>query len=165
MGWNPLTSLGQGLGKLEQGLVDRAIENESAARRSGTARQAKYVKNLYRNNPEELIKVVADRTGLDAAAIRGDREAMDQRQFVMNYAPQMKRGIGGFGSLGPAERQAHHFANNKVIRRGVYPTLATGGTVAAGAGLTEGAQQLMALMSFMQQGQDQVQRTEESPLA
>jgi hypothetical protein len=37
--------------------------------------------------------------------------------------------------------------------------------VAGGAAMTEGAQQLMALMGFMQQGQQQVQRTEESPLA
>ena len=165
MGWNPLTSVGQRLGKWEQGMVDQAVENEIAARRSGTARQAKLVKNLYRNKPKELIDAVADGTGLDAAVIRGDHAAMSPREFVMNYAPQMKRGVYGLGSVGPAERQAHHFANSKVIRRGVYPTLAAGGAVAGGVAMTEGAQQLMALMGFMQQGQQQVQRTEESPLA
>lgn len=159
------------LGGIEKKLVNKAVADEIAHRTSGMARQSDYAGKLYKNNPDEMIKMVADRARdgsgkqIDAEAIRKDFGEMGESDFLARYSPQMKRGMGGFGSLGPRERLSHQFATNAFVRRGAYPALAAGGAVAGGAALTEGAQQLMALMSFMQQGQDQVQRTEESPLA
>jgi len=167
MGMNPL----KWLGGIEQKMIDKAIADEIAHRTSGVARQADYVGKLYKNNPDEMIRVIADRARdgsgkqIEMGAIRKDFSEMGESDFVARYSSQMKRGMGGHGSLGPRERLSHQFANNALVRRGAYPALAAGGAVAGGAAMTEGAQQLMALMGFMQQGQQQVQRTEESPLA
>ena len=51
------------------------------------------------------------------------------------------------------------------VRRGVLPAAVAGGGIMGGALVTEGAQQLMALMGFMQQGAEQQERAEQSPLA
>lgn len=154
----------------EQGLIERAIKNEASQRQAGTARQGEYLTRLLGNDPERALKIVHQRAvdgagnRIDEAVIRRDMGEMGGSDFVGKYSGQMKRGVGGFGSLGPMERMSHQFATNAAIRRGVYPTLAVGGAIAGGAAMTEGAQQLMALMGFLQEGQAQAQRTEESPL-
>lgn len=167
MGWNPL----QSLKGLESRLIDRAIADEMAHRESGIKRTSEYVGGLYKNDRDRLVQVIADRARdgagrqIDPAVIRKDLGEMEENDFLGRYTSQMRRGQGGFGSLGLRERMSNQFANNAMIRRGVYPGLAAGGAVAGGVAMTEGAQQLLALMDFMQQGQSQVQRAEESPLA
>lgn len=167
MGWNPL----QSLKGLESRLIDRAIADEIAHRESGIKRTSEYVGGLYKNDRDRLVQVIADRARdgagrqIDPAVIRKELGEMEENDFLDRYTSQMRRGQGGFGSLGLRERMSNQFANNAIIRRGVYPTLTVGGAVAGGVAMTEGAQQLLALMSELQSQKEQAERLQESPLA
>jgi hypothetical protein len=67
--------------------------------------------------------------------------------------------------MGFGEAVYRGIAENKYIRRGLLPTAIGGGGLLAGAAVTTGAQNLMALMQYMQAGDQQQERVEESPLA
>ena len=82
------------------------------------------------------------------------------RQWVADtYGPNMARGPGGFTGRGAMEAVHGTMANNAYVRRGVLGA----GAVMGGVGMTAGAQQLMALMQYMQSGQ-QNEASREQPL-
>jgi len=96
------------------------------------------------------------------AVIRGQLDSPEGRAKVARqYAPDMRRGPGGYTGRGVMEMINQGIAENAYVRRGVLPTAVVGG----GALMTAGAQQLLALMGFMQEGSQTGERTENSPLA
>lgn len=96
------------------------------------------------------------------AIIRGRLDSPEGRAKVARqYASDMRRGPGGLTGRGAMEMINQGIAESDLVRRGVLPTAVVGG----GALMTAGAQQLLALMGFMQEGSQTGERTENSPLA
>jgi hypothetical protein len=77
-------------------------------------------------------------------------------------AAQMNRGPLG-GEMGLLEAGMAGL-NNRYVRRGGIGVAGLGAVAGTGALLTEGAQQLMALTQFLQEGEDTRARAEQSPL-
>lgn len=73
-----------------------------------------------------------------------------RQQAVKVYGPEMNRGFGGHTKQGFGEAVHRTMADNKYVRRGAVIS----GVGMAGVGMTAGAQQLMALMQYMQSGQE-----------
>lgn len=157
--------------RVDQRLVGDAIAREARAREAGIERN----RNTFLfGKPSEMAQVVGGLDNLSKEQMSGllsemERHADSNREYrpglADQYAPRMNRGFGGLTQMSAAEKANHLIANNVYVRRGALPAAVAGGGVLAGAALTEGAQQLMALMGFIQQGQQQEQRTEQSPLA
>lgn len=94
-------------------------------------------------------------------AMEARRQAYAQEMGQRTLRGQPRRIIPGLaGDKGNMELVNSLIANNAAVRR-TGQGLAVLGT---GAGLTAGAQQLMALMEYMGQGQQTAQRAEQSPL-
>ena len=148
-----------------------------AAKRATAARDTGIEKNrntFLHGRPDEMSQVVCQLDGLTEEQTRGLLEEMNRNADTNKeyrpgmadmYAPRMNRGPMGIGQMGMTERANNLIANNVYVRRGVLPAAVAGGGIMGGALVTEGAQQLMALMGFMQQGAEQQERAERSPLA
>jgi len=80
-------------------------------------------------------------------------------------SPQLNRGPLQVGERGFWEGVNQGIAENKYIRRGLLPAAVGGGGLMAGAAVTTGAQNLINLMQYMQAGDQQQERVEQSPLA
>lgn len=167
--------VGQWAKGVDTGFANRAVAGEAAARDAGIGRNREAAMNM---NREQLLNRLSTEAGLgqgelDAYGKRYDSvmkrpEAQRQKHMGLladDVAPQLNRGPAGIGKMGLMERLSSQAANNRYVRRGAYPALIAGGTVAGGAALTEGAQQLMALMAYMNESEQTAQRTEQSPLA
>jgi hypothetical protein len=96
---------------------------------------------------------------------KGSMDAQGMQQVARRVAPSLNGGPFQIGKMGLREQISSQAANNRYVRRGAYPALIAGGTVAGGAALTAGAQQLMALMAYMNESEATEQRVEQSPLA
>lgn len=150
--------------------LDRWLQRTAA----GTARNAE-ARGVARN--EDWIKArpegaVADQL-ISQGVIPESQRAQVMGRMVddagreavaQEYGRRMNRGPAGMGRYGVREGLNRAIATNAVVRREVLPTAVVGGSVMAGAALTEGAQQLMALMGFIEQGRQQEARAEQSPL-
>ncbi len=156
-------SAGRGL---DEFFVNTATRTADAAQGAGEARNRQAFLN---GNVNELVQRIAserqmtDRQRSTLARQLGDptkRAALADR-----YVPEMYRGPGEMTRQGVIEMINRGIAENAVVRRGVLPAAVAGGGIMGGALVTEGAQQLMALMGFMQQGAQQQERAEQSPLA
>lgn len=159
--------------RVDQRLVRDAIDRETKARDAGIERN----RNTFMfGKPSEMAQVVGGLDNLDEAQtsalqlkmerqVAGNNAQLYRQGMADQYAPRMNRGLGGLTQMSIAEKANNLIANNAYVRRGALPAAVAGGGLLAGAALTEGAQQLMALMGFIQQGQQQEQRTEQSPLA
>lgn len=89
-----------------------------------------------------------------------DLQSEAGRKMVADtYGPNMARGPGGFTRRGVMEAVHGTMASNAYARRGVLGA----GAVMGGVGMTAGAQQLMALMQYMQSGQEN-EASREQPL-
>lgn len=163
------------LGNADRAVALAARKRERQGRSAGVSRAREEMGGM---SDQGLADWIGSSSGMNEA----DKEALlarigsgaDAKQGVIDeYASRVKRGGVFMGPAqmrvplqrGPMEGINHLIASNKVVRRGVLPAAISGGAVAGGAAMTAGAQQLSALMEFMRQGQQQVQRTEESPLA
>lgn len=148
----------------------RSLKNSAAGERRNRAR-------LMLDSPDAVAAMVGDRMGMDSAAVNDLRgvvtaiDAMNPRArrvaragFADEYAAQLPRGPMGMTQMGPMEAINAGIAGNRYVRRGVLPTAIAGGGLMAGAAVTTGAQNLMALMEFMRGGAAQQERTEQSPL-
>lgn len=147
-------------------IAGEAAKRAAAAQGAGVERNRQAVLN---GSTDELVQRIAserqmtDRQRSTLGRQLGDplkRAAMADR-----YAPGMHRGPMEMTQQGVLESINRGIAENAVVRRGVLPAAVAGGGIMGGALVTEGAQQLMALMGFMQQGAQQQERAEQSPLA
>lgn len=149
--------------KEKAGSADQRIA-EDAARRAYEAKLVGVGRNVGMINRagdnEGYRKEVLDRIGRTAGAAEAERAGIEallqtpegRARVSKEHARFMPRGIGGFGSQGPMEAINRAIATNAIVRRGALPTAIGGGVVLGGAGLTAGAQQLMALMEYMNAG-------------
>lgn len=100
-------------------------------------------------------------------AVRGQLEQQlllseaQRRAMADQHAAGMPRGFGGMAPVGPREAIAQKIHDSAAFRRYGFPLA----TIGIGAGVTAGAQQLLDLMGFMQEGQQTQQRAAESPIA
>jgi len=99
--------------------------------------------------------------GLTSVGDMGDQAVT--AQVAQGYAQAMNRGPGGLGRRGVLEGAAH-MANNPMVRRGGLAAAGAGATVASGALMTAGAQQLLTLIDYLNHGQQVQQQVEQSPL-
>lgn len=156
------SGIGRQLKDLDEGVRTRAEADVAVAQEAAMRRRRDYLEN---SAPDVVAREVASSMNRPVADVQQELNSLGRDAFLDQVMPHVNRGRGGFGKRGLREQLSHDMASNRYVRRGAYPALIAGGAVAGGAGLTEGAQQLMALMDFMQQGQETVQRVEESPLA
>lgn len=156
------SGVGRRLRNLDAKVRTQAEANEAVAREAAMRRRRDYLEN---SPQQQMVQEVADNMNRPVADVQQQLNSLGRDAFLDQVMPHVNRGRGGIGQRGLREQLSHDMASNRYIRRGVYPALIAGGAVAGGAGLTEGAQQLMALMDFMQQGQETAERVEESPLA
>lgn len=162
------------LGNADRAVALAARKRERQGRSAGVSRAREEMGGM---GDQDLSDWIAKSAGMNEA----DKEALltrigsgeDAKQGAIDeYARRVNRGGVFMGPVqtrvplqrGPMEGMNRLIASNKVVRRGALPAAITGGALAGGAALTEWGQQLAALTAYMQQGQDQVQRTEESPL-
>lgn len=88
----------------------------------------------------------------------------DQAARLLNqHVGDMNRGPGGFTQRGVLEGAAY-MANDDMVRRGGLIAAGTGATVASGALMTAGAQQLLTLIDYLQHGQQVKEQMAKSPL-
>jgi hypothetical protein len=154
----------------DQGIARRAIQTAKSARKAGIDQNAEWMTRTAASNPQ----AVADQMGTQGAIPNtpeqrkaAKRTLSDQAlrdEYIRRHAPGMNRGPMNIGQMGPLEAANSLIATNKVVRRGVLPVAVAGGGVMAGAAVTAGAQNLMALMGFMNAGKEQQERVEQSPL-
>lgn len=151
--------------------ADQWVASE-AAKRAGVARDRGIQKNrdfVMQKSPETVGARLTSELGKDGTwrdQMIATLSSNAGRQMAADtYAAGMNRGPAQIGQRGFRESINEGIANNRYVRRGVLPTAIGGGALLAGAGVTAGAQQLMALMEFMSAGQQQQQRVEQSPLA
>jgi len=151
--------------------VDSWIATEAARRTAGNrsagiANQRQY---LETTPAESAASRVASQLGRDESWRRGLVQKMSdpgkRAAIAESYAPQMNRGPMQLTRQGVMEAINQGIAENALVRRGALPAAIGGGGLLAGAAVTTGAQNLMALMQFMQGGDQQQQRVEQSPLA
>lgn len=150
---------------LDSEVAARAARSERIARMRGVRRNADWMATRPATSVAEQLRTQGAITDADMAQVTADLlDPATQAATVNRYKRSMNRGPGGMGKMGLIEGANHLIANEAWARRGALPAAVAGGAVAGGAALTEGAQQLMALMGFMQQGREQQERTAESPL-
>lgn len=162
--------------RADQWVQNKALANMYAARDAGAERARAMIRDdaagNYRDEVIHRIKnglVANKQLPLDEATLRQIEQDMttdDGRRMVADrHGYTMRRGPGGFTGRGAGEIAYQTIAENPYARRGLLA--AAGGTaiLGGGAALTEGAQQLLALMEYMNQGQQTSQRAEDSPLA
>jgi hypothetical protein len=161
----------QGIQALDQGVQVSARRGQRSALNAGIGRGREY---LMTRPTETVVNRIGGDLGLDEAAkdaLRTRLQDPNERSAVANeYARRLKRGpfgpvLDGGTQMGFMEAVNQGIAENKYIRRGLLPTAIGGGGLLAGAAVTAGAQNLMALMEYMQAGDQQQERVEESPLA
>jgi hypothetical protein len=161
----------QGIQALDQGVQVSARRGQRSALNAGIGRGREY---LMTRPTETVVNRIGGDLGLDEAAKDALRTRLQdpwERSAVANeYARRLKRGpfgpvMDGMTQMGFVEAMNRGIAENKYIRRGLLPTAIGGGGLLAGAAVTTGAQNLMALMQYMQAGDQQQERVEESPLA
>lgn len=149
----------------EQQMRSFSAARADAAMAEGMARNAKLFDNeaSRREAVERILRgmnVRDDDLGR-GAIISHLREQMltpeGRQQAIQAYGPMMNRGPGGYTKQGLGEAIHRTMADNKYVRRGAVAT----GVGMAGVGMTAGAQQLMALMSYLQGSQDTEARTEQ----
>ena len=159
--------IGNWLRQLDSRVASDALARETAARDAGIRKQRA---GIMFGSPSEVARTIGGQQGWTEQRVAGVEQGINQggrqyrRTLADEFAPQMNRGPMGIGQMGMTERANNLIANNVYVRRGALPAAVAGGGVLAGAALTEGAQQLMALMGFMQQGAEQEQRAQTSPL-
>ena len=148
---------------------DEAIARAAAARAVGQERNTNDFLDRAVSDREGLARRVAsdlgwadDRRAKFLAAldkVQGNQGA--QMNLAERYGDRMKRGPAGLMQQGFVEAVNEGIATNAYVRRGALPAAIVGG----GALLTEGAQQLLALMGFIEEGNETAARANESPLA
>lgn len=155
----------------DQWVAAEAAKRAAAAKDVGVARMRDYVMN---KPPETVANRLQSELGKGdkwrASVLGRLRNEMKRPGVAASFAPQMKRGpfgpvMDGMTQMGFVEAMNRGIAENKYIRRGLLPTAIGGGGLLAGAAVTAGAQNLMALMQYMQAGDQQQERVEQSPLA
>ena len=153
--------------RLDTGVQDAALRSERIARLRKTRENAQWVRQRAPDVVARELRdqgIVTDDAGMaNAAAQLGQDSTRDA--YIRSIRGRMNRGPFMKGQMGVREGLNHAIANNAVVRRGVLPVAVGGGGLMAGAALTTGAQNLMALMDFMQGSQEQQARVEQSPLA
>lgn len=161
----------QGAQGLDRGIQVSARRGQRSALNAGIGRSRDY---LMTRPIETVVDRIGNDLGLDETAKSGLRTRLqdpNERSAVANeYARRLKRGpfppvLEGGTQMGFGEAMYQGIAENKYIRRGLLPTAIGGGGLLAGAAVTAGAQNLMALMQYMQAGDQQQERVEQSPLA
>lgn len=158
---------GQKFKELDAWVQSEAARRMEANRAAGIARNVKFVEGdtdgKFREQVIERITKGFRPPGSDAEqAIRARLASQRGRATVAKqYAPDMRRGLGGLTGRGAMEMINQGIAENALVRRGVLPAAVMGGGVLGAAGMTAGAQQLMALMSYLQGSQDTEARTEQ----
>ena len=173
-----LQNPGQALGAADQAIASQAAARAEANRRSGVVRNMRFLSS----QPADTVaqRLIADEgvklPGPFGMAVAGAApEQAEQALAAMigaegnrrvlrggNVPHQMRR--GAIGQQGFMEAVNSGIANSALVRRVALPTAVVGGGALAGAGVTEGAQQLWALMDFMRAGQESEERTAQSPL-
>jgi hypothetical protein len=152
--------------RLDTGVQDAALRSERIARIRKTRENAQWARQTA---PDAVARELRDQGIIDDAGMVDavDRLKQDSTReaYIRSIRGQMNRGPFMKGEMGVREGLNHAIANNAVVRRGVLPVAVGGGGLMAGAAVTTGAQNLMALMDFMQSGQEQQARVEQSPLA
>lgn len=147
-------------------IAGEAVKRATAAQEAGVARNRQA---FLDGSPDELVqRIASERQMTDRQRGTFARQLGDLNKragLADRYAPEMYRGPGEMTQQGIMEMINRGIAENPMVRRGVLPTAVAGGGIMGGALVTEGAQQLMALMGFMQQGAEQQERAEQSPLA
>lgn len=123
-----------------------------AARQKAPADREPELRKLQR---EQVMADLMQQGGMGAGY--SAREAL-----APHFARPMNRGLFG-GERGLGESAAM-LANRPMVRRGGLGAAGLGAAAGTGALLTEGAQQLMTLMDFLQAGQETRERAEQSPL-
>jgi len=155
--------------QLDTGVRDAAIRSERIARIRKTRENEEWARRTAMGNPQAVAdqlltqKVISQGEHGNAVAMLSQDATRDA--YIRSIRGQMNRGPAAIGQMGVREGLNHAIANNAVVRRGVLPVAVGGGGLMAGAAVTTGAQNLMALMQFMQGGQEQQARVEQSPLA
>lgn len=176
--WNSFKS---GARSADDWVKGEARKRQMAAMQAGIDRNRDYVMT---QDPTKVADRLMSELGKDMTwrdqMVKNLQKQAGRQQAVTDYVDVMSRGPfqgrGGFGLQmgGPLGKRGFQELLNAgiatdrfgaVVRRGALPTAIGGGAVAAGAGITAGAQQLMALMEFMNTGEQQQARVEQSPLA
>jgi hypothetical protein len=160
--------VGKFIGGIARG-ADDAVKSQAAGRMArGRAAGIKTNRGLVYGDTDRDMVISRIMGGMRPpeksmeAAIRDQLGSPEGRARVARqYAPNMSRGPGGYTDRGLMELVNEGIAENAYVRRGVLPTAVVGG----GALMTAGAQQLLALMGFMQEGSQTGERKENSPLA
>lgn len=161
---------------VDQWVQDKATADMYAARAAGAERnRAMILSDAAGNYRDEVIQRIKNGMSAEKYAppdeatlqqIRQDLTTDDGRRMIADrYGYMMRRGPGGHTGRGIRERISQEIAQNPYVRRGAMPAAVGTGTVMGGMALTEGAQQLLALMEYMNQGQQTAERVESSPLA
>lgn len=171
MNWNPLKSVQSAAGSLDQAVRDqaarRALQNAQSGERVNRA-------FFYNQKPDTLAaRLLNDQAIPKSHPLAGkSQQELEQalanrrarRAVVDELVPGMNRGPLGMTQMGVLEAINTGIATNDYVRRGLLPAAIGGGGLLAGAAITPAAQQLMALMGFMQQGQQTAEARDESPL-
>jgi hypothetical protein len=154
---------------IDQSVQLQARRSERGYRQAGIRRAADWMSERAPSNPaavaEQMVTqgAIPDAERPAAEQALGDQALRDA--YIQRHAAKMNRGRGMITKRGLREGLNHQIATNAVVRRGVLPVAVGGGGVLAGAAVTTAAQDLMALMGFMEQGMAQQERVEQSPLA
>jgi len=160
-------------GNLDSWVASQAAKRASSNKAAGVARNVSFVEGAQTDGDrkkviERITRGMSPGAGqaVPGAGMESQIEALLQskkgrQQVAREYSPTMRRGPGEFTGRGFMEMVNEGIAGNAYVRRGVLPTAVVGG----GALMTAGAQQLLALMGFMQEGSQTGERTENSPLA
>lgn len=154
---------------LDRSVQLRARQSERGFRQARTRDRAEWMRQRAATDPaivaDQMVtqKVIPEADKPSAMQALGDQALRDA--YIQRHAGRMNRGPGMIGQRGIRESANRLIATNAVVRRGVLPVAAAGGGVMAGAAVTTAAQELMALMGFMEQGMAQQERVEQSPLA
>jgi len=167
MGWfgDMRSRLGQAAGGLDQRIQAEAAARATRNMEAGIGRNREYIRTQAPETAAARISGEAHggfARGSLEQLLRGNRGRIEE--ISNHYAPQMRRGPAQTSQMGVMEAINTGIATNPYVRRGVLPTAVAGGGMLAGAGVTAGAQQLWALMDFMRAGEDNEQRTAQSPL-
>jgi hypothetical protein len=150
----------------DQWVAAEALKRAQGNRAAGVARQHDYVMNTGPETVATRLQAEMGKNDKWHASVLGRLRNEAKRPAVAaSYADQLNRGPFQMTQRGVMEAINEGIAQNPYIRRGLLPTAIGGGGLMAGAAVTAGAQNLMALMQFMQGGQQQQERVQESPLA
>jgi|LakMenEpi03Aug12_release.lakeMendotaPanAssembly.Ray.scaffolds.fasta_scaffold162321_4 hypothetical protein len=150
----------------EQWVAAEAAKRAAADKAAGMAASQEY---MMSRPAETVAGRVASQFGKGEKwrdqMVRNLSDPGRRSRIAAALAPQLNRGPFQLTKRGFGEAMNQGIAENKYIRRGLLPTAIGGGGLMAGAAVTTGAQNLMALMQYMQAGDQQQERVEQSPLA